>query len=173
MAQSTACSVWPRYKRQYSKVTLDSTGTGSCIFRNIEAQNLTLRIFPVFPFFWYSLFIYRYLILPVTLLLQQLIRNIRIADAGKKNTFCFGLKNIFVLFPIPIEDLNIAALECACEREGGRERVCMYCVHLCGETRLVVHTKGWESVWACMCVCHCVFPEGVSVHCVEYSLSEQ
>lgn len=76
----------------------------------------------------------------------QLIRNIRIADAGKKTLFffCLGLKIIFVLFPIQIGDLNIAPPECSGSREGETLSVLR-------ELWLVVQRKGWDTVWTFMC----------------------
>lgn len=84
----------------------------------------------------------------------------------QENTFCCGLKNIFVLFPIQIGDLNIAPQEYIWVRRGRpREKVWAYCVHLWVELWWAVHRK--DEKWRELCVCS--FPGGISIPRVLYS----
>lgn len=150
--------------RQYSKVTLQS-GTGSCTFTKVEVPKLHFcGTLLVFLFSFYSFF---YLLIPNrfqslvfssnSLETLELLMPARKHILLRSEEYLCSVSNTNRRFKYCSSGVCL----CGCVREGRRERIWVYCVHLCGEPRLVVHTKGWEIVWACMCVWHCVCPQRV------------
>lgn len=147
-------------QRQYLKVTLqsvDNTGIGSCIFRKVEAPKLHFwGTFLVFLFL--LIFFYFYLLIPNRF--QSLVFSSNSLEALE--LLMPARKNILLRseeYLCSVSNTNRRRFKycssgvCLCKRVRQRERLWVYCVHLCVEARLVVHTKGWEIVWACMCVC--------------------
>lgn len=165
-------------QRQYSKVDIAITGQywhGFLHFQEGRSPKTALVRNFSFPFFWFLF----YLLIPnrfQSLFFSNSLETLELLMPARKHIL---LRSEEYLCSVSntnrrrFKYCSSGVCLCGCVRQGGRERKseCTVCICVLSRDWLCIckDEKLCELVCVCMCVTLCVFPEDISVPCVEYS----